>query len=106
MYKIVKVLTIAVVTIIVPEEKSSFKGGPKRHQKGTKNLKIFTRKGPPAGTERRQWRKMVIPNIFIFNMVLSRVDAPLIMSMPPEIPCIYNASTKYIDNTYFSKFIF
>ena len=29
---------------------------------------------------------MVIPNIFIFNMVLSRVEAPLKMTSPPEIP--------------------
>ena len=49
---------------------------------------------------------MAIPNIFIFNMVQSRVDVPLIMMNPTEIPCIYNASTKYIGNTYFSKFKF
>ena len=48
---------------------------------------------------------MVIPNIFIFNMVLSRVDAPLIMTSPPEIPFIYNASTKYINNIYFRRII-
>lgn len=83
------------VVNIVPEEKSPLKGPKrghffqKRDQKMTKNYKIFTKKEPPAGTETRQRRKMVIPNIFIFNMVLSRVEAPLKMT-----------------STYFSKFIF
>ena len=92
------------MTIIVPEEKSPFKGTKrettflqKRDQKGTKNFKIFIKKGPQSNL----LRYAEVQNISRLSSTFFSCHLKLRKGKMMKLLCIYDASTECTENTYF-----